>query len=77
MDITKFIQDFAEQFDDTDAGAFTAETKFRDLDEWSSIVALTVINMVIDEYGVQLKANDIINSNTIQDIFNIVQNRTK
>lgn len=75
MEINDFVKLFAEQFDETDATVFTPETHFRDLDEWSSIVALTLINAVIDECGVQLKGNDIKNSNTIQEIYDIVKSR--
>lgn len=75
MEINDFVKLFADQFDETDAAVFTPETHFRDLDEWSSIVALTLINAVIDECGVQLKGNDIKSSNTIQDIYDIVKSR--
>ena len=29
MEIKEFIQNFADQFDDTDASVFTSETKFK------------------------------------------------
>lgn len=75
MEMEKFIANFAEQFDDTDASVFTAQTTFRDLDEWSSLIALSVIAMVDEEYDVTLKGEDIRNSNTIEDLYNIVSSR--
>jgi len=72
MNIQEFIENFAAQFDDTDEALFTAETTFKQLDEWSSLTALSIIAMVDDEYDVIIKGNDIINSNTIQDLFDIV-----
>ena len=75
MEIKKFVELFAEQFDDTDASVFTPETKFRELDEWSSLIALSIIAMVDDEYDVTLKGDDIRNSETIQDLFNLVQSK--
>jgi acyl carrier protein len=72
MDIHEFIENFAAQFDDTDVADFTAETKFKQLDEWSSLTALSVIAMVDDEYDVIIKGNDIINSETIQDLYDVV-----
>ena len=33
MDINKFVEKFAEQFDDTAMEMFKPETKFRDLEE--------------------------------------------
>jgi acyl carrier protein len=77
MEIEKFVQLFAEQFDETDPSVFTPDTHFRDIDEWSSIVALTVINAVIDEYGVQLRGDDIKSSETVKDIFVKLQSRAK
>lgn len=73
MDINTFIDNFAGQFDDTDRDQFAADTKFREIDEWSSLIALSIIAMVDEEYEVTLKGDDIKNAQTIQDIFNAVQ----
>ncbi|MCF0189506.1 MAG: acyl carrier protein [Bacteroidaceae bacterium] len=75
MEIKDFIENFAAQFDDTEAEVFTAETKFRELEEWSSLIALSVIAMVDEEYDVTIKGDDIKNSTTIQDLFNIVNSK--
>lgn len=73
MEIKEFIQNFAEQFDDTEASVFTPETVFHDLDEYSSLIALSIIAMVDEEYGVTLKGADMSAAVTIQDLFNTVQ----
>lgn len=75
MDIKEFVQNFADQFDETDTSVFTPETRFREIDEWSSLIGLSVIAMVDDEYEVTLKGDDIKSSNTIQDIFDKVQSK--
>ena len=75
MEIKEFIENFADQFDDTDASEITATTNFRDLDEWSSLIALSIIAMVDEEYDVTLKGDDIKNANTIEDLFNTVQSK--
>lgn len=75
MDITKFVALFAEQFEDTDANEIQVGTKFRDLDEWSSLIALSIIAMADEEYNVTLLGDDIRNSNTVEDIYNIVKSR--
>lgn len=77
MEIKVFIENFADQFDDMEASALSAETKFKDLDEWSSLVALSVISMVDDEYGVAIKGDDIRNSETIQALFDVVQGKAE
>lgn len=75
MEIKEFIENFADQFDDTEASDLSGETKFKELDEWSSLIALSVIAMVDEEYDVAIKGDDIRNSETIQDLFNIVESR--
>lgn len=73
MEIKDFIVKFAEQFDETDASMFTAETKFKDIEEWSSLIALSVMAMIDEEYDVQIKGEEIRNAHTIEDLFNIVK----
>ena len=73
MDIKEFIANFAEQFEDTDASEITASTEFKNLDEWSSLIALSVIAMVDEEYDVTIKGDDIRNSNTVEALFNTVK----
>ena len=75
LDEHKFIENFADQFDDTDVTELALETKFRDLDEWSSIIALSVMAMCAEEYDVILSANEMENANRISDIYNIVKSR--
>ncbi len=73
MELNEFVANFAEQFDETDASAFTAETVFRDLDEYSSLIALSIIAMIDEEYGVALTGNEMKSAVTIQDLFDTVQ----
>ena len=73
MELKVFIENFAEQFDDTDATEIKAETVFKELYEWSSLIALSVIAMVDEEYEVTLKGEDIRNSTTVEDLFNAVK----
>lgn len=75
MELEKFVEKFAEQFDDTDVSEFAPKTVFKELDEWSSLVALSVIAMVDEEYDVVLKGDDIRGASTIEDLFNIVKNK--
>ena len=75
MDLKDFIENFAAQFDDTDASEIKAETVFKELDEWSSLIALSVIAMADEEYEVTLKGDDIRNASTIEDLFNTVKSK--
>ena len=75
MNLEKFVENFASQFDETDLNEITAQTEFKSLEEWSSLLALSVITMVDEEYDVQIKGDDIRSANTVEDLFNIVSNR--
>ena len=73
MDLQEFVGKFAEQFDETDASEFKADTEFKKMVDWSSMTALSIIAMVDDEYGITIKGDDIRNSETIEELFNIVK----
>lgn len=75
MEISKFVEQFAELFEETDASEFAADTKFKELGEWNSLIALSVIAMVNEEYDIIMKGQDIEQSTTIQDIFDAVKSR--
>lgn len=75
MELNEFVKNFADQFDETDPSVFTAETIYRDLEEWSSLIALCVVVMVEEEYDVELRGDDIRNALTIEDLFNTVKSK--
>lgn len=75
MEINDFVARMAAQFDETDISVFNPETKFKDLDEWSSLVALSVIAMVDESYKVRLKGVDVRQSSTIKELFDLVKER--
>ena len=72
MDKQEFIENFAGLFEDTDTSNFTLDTDFRDNDEWSSILGLECMAMIKMEYEVNLRGEDIMNSKTISDLYNVV-----
>jgi acyl carrier protein len=72
MEVTAFLQNFANMLDDTDASLITETTIFRDLEEWDSLTALSLIAMVDEEYSLKLTGDDIKTSITIKDLFDKV-----
>lgn len=75
MEINAFIENFADQFEDASADQFAPETNYRELDEWSSLVALSVLAMIDEEYDVQLKGEEMKKTTTIQQLFDLVQSK--
>lgn len=73
MEIQEFINKFVDVFDDTDVSTLKPETNFRELDEWSSLCALSTMAMISDEYDVELTADEMRNNSTFIDLFNVVK----
>jgi acyl carrier protein len=72
MEIDIFVNNFTDLFEETEPGSLKPATKFRDIEEWSSLMALAVIAMVDEKYSVRMTGDDIRNSKTVKDLFNIV-----
>lgn len=77
MHLDKFIENFAELFDETDSDTINATTRFKELEEWSSLVALSVIAMIDEEYDVEFRGDDIRFSDTVEDLYNIALARVE
>ena len=75
MELNEFSANFAEQFDDTDASEITANTEFKDLDEWSSLTAMGVIAMAKTVYGKTVTGKEIRESETVEDLFNLIASK--
>ncbi|MFV8368181.1 phosphopantetheine-binding protein [Flavobacterium sp. LB2R40] len=75
MEITNFLENFMSVLDDIDDILITNKTIFRDLEEWDSLTALSLIAMVDEEYSLKLTGDDIKTSTTLQDIFEKLKNK--
>lgn len=73
MTLNEFVAAFAAQFDDTPEECFKPETVYRELDEWSSLVALSVISMVDDEMDKQLTGSELRTAGTIENLYNLIE----
>ena len=45
------------------------------MDEYSSLIALCLIAMIDEEYGVTIKGNDLRSATTVEDLFNVVKGK--
>ena len=73
MTLDQFVQNFAEQFDETPADQFTPSTNYKDLEEWGSLTTLGVITMVDAEMGKRLTGSNVLACNTIEELYNFIQ----
>ncbi len=72
MDLKEFIENFAQQFDETDTSVIGADTYFQELEEWSSLTAMAIIAFVKTEYGKSITGKEIRSCKTIEDLFNLI-----
>lgn len=77
MELNEFIKNIADQFESTDPSVFNAKTEIKDLDEWSSLIALSIVAMIDEEYDVVLKGDDVKNLKTIEDLYNVVKTKAE
>ena len=75
MEIKDFINHFEDVFEETEVSILKPETNFRELDEWSSVCALTTMAMISDEYDVELSADEMRSTTTLQQLFDLVSSK--
>lgn len=73
----EFIKNFAAQWDETELSEFTPDCAFHDLEEWSSLVGLAILNMIIKKYGVKVAPAELKAAVTIKDVFDVVQSKQR
>jgi len=72
VSIEEFTSLLAAEFEDIDPQTITPATNYREIKNWSSMYALIIIAFVDANYDVQLNADNLKNSHTIKDIYDIV-----
>ena len=73
MELEKFIENLIEVFEDAKPETIKPDATFKDLEGYSSLIALSLIAMVDEQYHVKIKGDDIRNSVTVEDLFNNVK----
>ena len=71
MNLEEFVKVVANEFQETPIDEISGQTHFRELPEWSSLVALSVLSAIDDEFDIMLTGGDIRKSTTIEDLYNI------
>jgi acyl carrier protein len=72
MTAEKFIKDLQEEvFTETEISLITLETNFKNLDEWSSLTALSLIAHFDMNLGKKISGDQIKNAVVIQDLLNL------
>lgn len=72
MDLINFVNDFSSEFIDTPKTIFNDETNFKELPEWDSVLALSIISMIDDNYNKRISGAELRSCNTIADLYNVI-----
>ena len=75
MTLEEFVTAFAEEFDETPAENFTPATVYKDLDEWGSLTALSIIALAMEVFEKKITGADLRACNTIEDLYNLIQTK--
>lgn len=72
MNLEEFVEKIADEFDETPAEQFEPGTKFKNLDEWSSLSGLSVISMIDEEFDKQVTGADLRSVSTIEELYKLI-----
>ena len=73
MQIIEFISIFRGQLEIGDnIVEIDPQTNFQDLDDWDSLTALMVLDMIDDKYEVSLTGDELKECITIDDLYNLI-----
>ena len=72
MELNDFIKNFAGQFDETPVELFSSKTIFKELEEWNSLTALSIIEMIDEEYEKTITGANLRSSSTIEELYSLV-----
>lgn len=75
MLVEEFTQKFADCFYQTDPVSIKPGTKFMQLEEWGSMMALIVIAMIDAEFSKTITAQDLKSAGTVANLFDIINQK--
>ena len=77
MELEEFIERFAEEFEDTDKSEFTADTDYKELEEWDSMHGMYIFALIESEFGVEMTREDLNSCKTIGELYEAVKAKAK
>ncbi len=72
MKLTDFINDFAGIFEETSPESITGDTVYSELEEWDSVMLLSLISMIDEKYNVVVDVEELNETRTVEDLFKYV-----
>lgn len=70
----KFIEQIQSIFEETPKDEITLNTKFKNLEEWNSLLILSLIVTIEDNFSILVSAKQIENADSFEDLYNTITN---
>ncbi len=75
MEIEEFLIKFEGCFEGVKSGSILPETQFRNLEEWDSLAALTLLAMVDTDYEIAISASELRACEKVHEIFDLIKQK--
>ena len=75
MSQSKFLDNFKNALELPHEKLVTLDDTFKDLDEWDSLAALSLVAMLDEEYEVGLESEDLDQFMTVEDLYLFVKSK--
>jgi acyl carrier protein len=75
MTLDEFLELFREELDVVELIDIDTSTIFIDIPGWDSVNALMIIAMIEEKFEVRLTSSDLEKTRTIEDLYNLIQNK--
>ncbi|MBQ2731585.1 MAG: hypothetical protein IJF68_00845 [Opitutales bacterium] len=73
MNFDSFIEKIASLFEETPAAELTPQTRYKELPDWTSLVALSLIVLAFNEFESTISGDDIEAAGTLGELFERVK----
>ena len=73
MTLEEFVEKVQDEFQDTPADQITADTNYKELDEWGSLSSLSLISMIEESFDKLITGADVRACNSIKELYEFVQ----
>ncbi len=74
--LNNFINIIRNQFKESEHHKIDENTDIKTLKEWSSLQIMIIVNEIDKAYGVILEADDLKNTSTLKQLFQLVNTKT-
>jgi len=76
MELNQFIENFSNQFEDSEIKNINESVDFKQLETWDSLTAFSVQMMIEDEYSVKIAPEELKTTSTVLDLYNLVKSKS-